>query len=211
MDFKIQMVKAIQDGDLAHFKNVLGSQMSWDEYIKMLNNKFNSTKQYHYARLEKTDPRWVENINGDRLDIIVYNKLDPMISAVYQKDENLNINSISSIENFLSELSIKDYTMKCLSNFVGPEAGYYIHKDDNDVFSFQVNGKVEYRIYGKDFPEYLTPQNKTDIPYKSYILEEGDIVFLPKGVYHQVVVLEPRITLISDFFDNLSDILFINQ
>jgi len=210
MNFKTQMVKAIQDGDVAHFKNVLGSQMSWDEYIKMLNNKFNSTKQYHYARLEETDSRWVENINGDRLDIIVYNKLDPMISAVYQKDENLNINSILSIENFLYELSIKDYTMKCLSNFVGAEANYYIHKDDNDVFSFQVNGKVEYRIYGKDFPEFLIPQNKTDLPYKSYILEEGDVVFLPKGVYHQVVILEPRVTLISDFFDNLSDILDYN-
>lgn len=193
--------KAKTDLEIFHFKNLLDLNLNWDEYIRILNNRFNSSEKDGFVQVQRSDDRIVKNLNGNFTGIVVYNKMDPMISRA---TENVSdIRSVQNIEKFLKDLSIPDYITKCLSNLVGPENNYYIHKDDNDVFSFQALGKVEYRIYGTKFPLTEIPVNVTDLPYDSYILEPGDVVFIPKGVFHQVVVLEPRVTFISDFFYEL--------
>jgi ribosomal protein L16 Arg81 hydroxylase len=120
---------------------------------------------------------------------------------VITKYEKTNIKCLENINKFLMDLDLQNFSIKALSNFSGPEENYYIHKDNFDVISFQSTGQVEYRIYGDSFPEYDVPVNITDLPYKSYILNEGDVVFIPKGIFHQVVVSMPRITFIADIFD----------
>ena len=55
---------------------------------------------------------------------------------------------------------------------------YGNHKDDRDVLLVQSVGKIMYNIEGKMF-----------------MLNPGDGLIIPKGVYHNPTVLEPRITL----------------
>jgi len=54
------------------------------------------------------------------------------------------------------------------------------HMDEEDVFIIGLKGKVMYRVFG--------------IEDKDYIIEKGDMVFIPKGLKHKVIALSPRIT-----------------
>ncbi len=207
-EVKLICSKARERKELVHFKKLLDLNLTWEQYITILNIKFNfhnevnpthpvfsNNSEYHNITVKSLNDKKDKGFVG----IFIYNKLDPMLVEL---KENYEIESIAKIKDFLKNVEVDDYVLKVLSNLVGPESNYYIHKDGNDVFSFQVLGKVEYRIYGTDFPQTETPSYATDLPYDSYILEPGDVVFIPKGVFHQVVVLEPRVTLISDFFTN---------
>jgi len=206
-EIKLICSKARERKDLVHFKKLLDLGLTWEQYITILNIKFNFHNEFNppHPVFSNGNERYhditVKSLNDKKdksfVGIFVYNKLDPMLIEL---KENYEVESIAKVKDFLKDVGAHNHVLKILSNLVGPENHYYIHKDDNDVFSFQVLGKVEYRIYGTDFPLTEAPSYATDLPYDSYILEPGDVVFIPKGVFHQVVVLEPRITLISDFF-----------
>ena len=41
--------------------------------------------------------------------------------------------------------------------------------------------------------------NKSDLKYQSYYIEPGDIFYMSPGTIHQVVVEQPRATVLIDF------------
>ena len=53
------------------------------------------------------------------------------------------------------------------------------HIDEEDVFIVGLKGNVIYRVF--------------DIKNKDYNIEEGDMIFIPKGLKHKVIGLNPRI------------------
>lgn len=181
--------------DIIHYKNILKFDMSWDEYIKILNEKFNLETDKIVSQENLNDSRYVRKYKNNFIEIIVYNKLDPLIQNLKLET---NINSVKIINTFLNNNNITKYGLKCVSNLVGKENDYYIHYDNNDVLSFHLIGTAEYRIYKNVLESDL---HKTELPYEfdSYILEPGDVFFIPKGTCHQVVVSEPRVTIIADY------------
>ena len=54
------------------------------------------------------------------------------------------------------------------------------HKDESDVWYWQCIGLTEWKIF--KFNETI-----------SYILEPGDIIYIPKGIFHEVTPLSPRV------------------
>jgi quercetin dioxygenase-like cupin family protein len=40
------------------------------------------------------------------------------------------------------------------------------------------------------------PPTESAEPYESYILNPGDILFVPSGIVHQVVITEPRASIL---------------
>jgi mannose-6-phosphate isomerase-like protein (cupin superfamily) len=50
------------------------------------------------------------------------------------------------------------------------------HRDDNDVYFWQCQGITKWVIENE----------------KEYILEPGDLIFVPKNIYHTVISLTPR-------------------
>ena len=44
------------------------------------------------------------------------------------------------------------------------------------------------------------PPTDSDQPYESYILNPGDILFVPGGIVHQVVVTEPRASILFNCY-----------
>ena len=60
------------------------------------------------------------------------------------------------------------------------------HVDTEDVFILGLSGLVLYRIYEE--------QNK------DYYLEKGDMIFIPKGLKHKVIGINPRIIASIGFY-----------
>lgn len=73
------------------------------------------------------------------------------------------------------------------------EKGFDLHFDDHDVFILQVAGRKNWKVYGMTKP-YPLPQDRssaekpTDAPVWEGILEDGDLLYIPRGWWH---VAEP--------------------
>jgi uncharacterized RmlC-like cupin family protein len=154
---------------------------SWENFIKNLHNKANSEQLMKYG-------------HGRHLkDIAVYNYLDPFVAfAASMNDEN-GLKGLDSTIKLLSNfLGAEFFNVKSIINFAGHEADYYKHEDPNDVISWHCIGTVEWRIYNGD-------------EYESYHLNPGDIFYCPKGTVHQIVVSEPRASIVLDYFNPLDN------
>ena len=136
---------------------------------------------------------------------VMYNKNDEVVPII--SNRRLNIFSLHAIKYLSNSLSdhggffpqtdqiipelnaafddIKIYHGKIHLNLVGDDFQYEIHKDDHDVISWQTNGTVEYRVYEED-----------EVTYESITLEPGDLIYMPTGLLHSIVVHEPRTTII---------------
>ena len=60
------------------------------------------------------------------------------------------------------------------------------HVDIEDVFIIGLKGKVIYRVF--DFED------------KDYSIEQGDMIFIPKGIKHKVIGINPRIIASIGFY-----------
>jgi|TARA_B100001094_G_scaffold294022_1_gene314317 hypothetical protein len=60
------------------------------------------------------------------------------------------------------------------------------HIDTEDVFILGLKGKTIYRVFGN--------------VNKDYLVEEGDLIFIPKGISHKVVGITPRIIASIGFY-----------
>jgi len=60
------------------------------------------------------------------------------------------------------------------------------HVDAEDVFIFGLKGRTIYRVF--------------DDVNENYIVEEGDMIFIPRGIKHKVIGLTPRIVASIGFF-----------
>jgi hypothetical protein len=188
---KEDILNAKRSNKVVLFKNLFPIVPQWSEFISNLNYKFNNEKTI--------------NINDKRFigDVIIYNKLDPISFTPTNKKNSYLLNIIQksfNVYNLFDNISNSNVScVKSIINFVGNEAKYYIHSDNHDVISWHCIGQVEWRIY-KSLKEEFPPPLETKEPYESYILNPGDILFVPAGIVHQVVVTEPRASILFNIY-----------
>ena len=60
------------------------------------------------------------------------------------------------------------------------------HIDEEDVFILGLKGKTIYRVF--------------DTEDKDYHINEGDMIFIPRGIKHKVIGITPRIVAAAGFF-----------
>jgi len=60
------------------------------------------------------------------------------------------------------------------------------HIDTEDVFILGLKGTTIYRVF--------------DLEIKDYFVEKGDLIFIPKGLKHKVIGINPRIVASMGFF-----------
>jgi len=60
------------------------------------------------------------------------------------------------------------------------------HVDTEDVFIIGLKGKIIYRVF--------------DFENKDYSIEKGDMIFIPKGVKHKAIGINPRIIISIGFY-----------
>ena len=84
-----------------------------------------------------------------------------------------NADKIEKVRNVLNELKL--YTAHLYINISEDGDTYGRHCDDVDVYYWQIQGKTIW-----EFDD------------KKYTLNKGDLIIVPKGVYHNVIPLGPR-------------------
>ena len=60
------------------------------------------------------------------------------------------------------------------------------HVDIEDVFIIGLKGKIIYKVF--------------DFENKNYSIEQGDMIFIPKGIKHKVIGINPRIIASIGFY-----------
>lgn len=76
---------------------------------------------------------------------------------------------------------------------------FSIHSDSTDNFLFHVRGKIRWFIYN-EFHRPGMPYNPGSATLlESFVLDEGDLLYIPKGQYHRVETLSPRISISFHF------------
>ena len=88
------------------------------------------------------------------------------------------------VQKSLEMLDLK--TAHLYINITTDVGTFGIHKDTVDVHYWQVQGKTKWIIEKKD----------------EYVLEPGDLIYVPEGVYHSVIPQGPRVGVsMSKFVD----------
>lgn len=191
-------IKARQENKVHLEKNLLPNTPQWIDFLNLMTKKYNNAARQEYddSWRVKSEDRWIEGT-----DIMIYNKMDPVIfKAIQYSDGHYGDNLIdaSPLVNLLSPIFSR-FEVKAIINFIGSESEYWVHKDDHEVVSWHCQGKMEWRIYPSEAENELWKQEqhmKIESPYDSYILEPGDVIYVPTGTIHEVVTPEPRASLI---------------
>jgi hypothetical protein len=183
LELKKLFEKAVADHKPLILENIYSDVPSWDRVLKNIDYAYNTEKK---------------NISiYNQMDLICFNALASVVlrdgSIFY--DHNGLIPESDSLVKTLNEVIGKDAVGgKALINLVSNEADYWMHADDHDVISWQVLGKVEYRF----------SESKEAKPYLIHVLNPGDVVYIPTGVFHEVSILEPRATYIFQYLNENS-------
>ncbi|EWM11760.1 cupin domain-containing protein [Kutzneria sp. 744] len=73
----------------------------------------------------------------------------------------------------------------------GTTHGFDVHWDDHDAFIIQIAGRKRWRIHGVSRPFPLMrdtelPQRPEGEPIDDFMMEDGDVLYLPRGHWHDV-------------------------
>jgi hypothetical protein len=190
-----------KNNEVLVIKNFNNEIPTWNNFINNINYKF------HNFENDSVLPNnfFLKN-KGFQTEIIQYNTLDLVTNySIKVKENEISKNYFPEINNIIElikkiKLKNNEFYCKAITNFIGNDQEYYIHCDQTDVINLHCIGKVEWRIYKNYVEKYDYPVTKSDIEYFSIFLEPGDFVFMPSKTFHQVVVTEPRASLLFDFF-----------
>lgn len=187
---------AEENNKCLYIPNALNNVPTWELFFKVLSHKYNTDDT------SNNPDHFIANLKNHITDIFIYNNLDIQFwnAARYDRDEVL-FPQIEEFLNFTKNIvNGHGWQVKALMNLVANEADYAAHKDGHHVVSWQCIGNVEYRIYDNVKANFADQIDHllTDVPYVSYILKPGDVIFMPTGIVHKAVVTEPRATLILD-------------
>ena len=79
--------------------------------------------------------------------------------------------------------------------------GFDLHWDDHDVFILQIAGRKKWKVYGmtRKYPlarDVEPATDKPDTPLWEGMLEDGDLLYIPRGWWHVATPLdEPTLHL----------------
>jgi ribosomal protein L16 Arg81 hydroxylase len=105
------------------------------------------------------------------------------ILGVEEFKEELNV----LVENIENELLTKIEATIHIG--INESTGFHPHYDAHDVFVLQISGRKNWKLYGfiESYPVRIGPSIKTEIhntPIWEGILEQGDMLYLPRGIWH---------------------------
>ncbi len=177
-------------------KNAFKNTLNWEDFYKIF------LLAYMKKRIDFIS---FASMNIDRCDDL-NEKFNPIIKDLSKIHPGKYISALSIIhliskdnlmvnnsyydkfyKNFIKVNPNKQNSLQTTDDIFTPK----IHKDEVDGFFIQCEGKTKWNIYYADNPE-------------TYILNEGDLLYIPSGITHSVFSLSPR-AAISISFSNASE------
>ena len=158
------------------FKNVVNENPSWQDFIDHVNKEIHTPMDKLYP-VQPDKPFEERIINGVTLKSLFY------IDA-RTRDMNIFLNYNDLLKLFSSATGKNIYPASVFINFISNEYNVPKHHDKRETLFWQCIGKTVWRVYppSSEFPV-------------SYTLEPGDIIYIPKGVEHEVIIEEPRASI----------------
>ena len=154
-----------------------------------------ANKNLHVIKLKKSndlETSWeeavahVNNIANEEQ----FKKLGDFYTIGMLSDDSVDIKNlkplIQKIENFYQDSVVGICTF---TNFATSDSPIVIHKDGWNSCFWQGVGKTEWKIYDSPLSEI----------YESFIVDSGEFLYIPQGVYHTVVAKEPRFSISFQF------------
>lgn len=144
--------------------------------------------------LDKTE--YIESYH--EVGILKHRLIKSVIYNYLQKGATLISNRIIN-EPKIDKLArqIAHFTQRQVLNSIyiafGNEDSFRAHWDTRDIFAFQLMGRKKWVIYQPNFESPLHMQQSKDIehlypcpqePFMEFILEAGDMLYLPRGWWH---------------------------
>lgn len=207
-----QIEESNRTGEPLFLKGFMKKSPNWGDFVGLINHQYNnplvtsSTEEmYRNSKATGTGPKLFLNKNNQSTNMYSIENLDMHVLFVKQ------INGVEHewydmpyLDDFLSVFGKTNMqnTVKSLINFAGNEFSGNIHSDKQDVVSWTCVGEIEYRIYKVGSEESRTQISIDDavgLEYKSYIMQSGDVIYMPKGTFHQAIAHSPRASLILDY------------
>lgn len=169
------IAQAKQETEVLHLKGFFPNTPEWFDFI----NHINDMAQADSTCRNSNSENFIGRVNLWQLLTLTVE--DP--SEVSFPDFNIYLNKLKSMHphEFDAAYSIISFTS------IEPTTGR--HYDPKDVFYFQCIGSVIWKI-------------ETAYEVREYLLEPGDVLFVPANLHHEVFSLEPR-AAISFTFDSL--------
>jgi hypothetical protein len=218
-DISLQIDLANSSGKVLFLKGFMKESPDWKDFVGLIDHQYNnplSTKStefiYNDSKNREHGPKFFLNHNGKSTNMYSMKNLDMHILFVKQiNGVEHDWYSLPHLDEFLSIFGKKGIqnTAKCLINFAGNEFVGNIHSDKQDVVSWTCAGEIEYRIYKVYNKEPGTEIDMADgnrveyehnvNEYDSYIMQPGDVIYMPKGTFHQAVAHSPRASIILDY------------
>jgi hypothetical protein len=207
-----QIEASNKDNKVLFLKGFMKNSPEWKDFIGLIDHQYNnplvteSTRRvYENSKTIVNGPSFILNNKEQSTNMYSMKNLDLHILFVKQ------INGVDHewydmphIDTFLSVFGKKNIqnTVKSLINFTGNSLIGNIHSDKQDVASWTCAGEVEYRIYDVDKNEtrnHISFEEAESIPYESYKMQSGDVIYMPRGTFHQAIAHSPRASLILDY------------
>ena len=183
--------KAKNDQTMVIFKNCFTSNATWEDIIKEID--FLSKTEVDGAFKDMDN-----NIYNNRQNSILsqsnnFGYLQGVINAPFEKKYLDNLNNLI-IDIYKKILKNDNYLSKAqiFINLVGENYKTYKHRDNWDVIFLQLLGDIIINIYKK---EDELSEFDSKILLQSEKISPGDLVLIPKGSVHEIVVLTPRVSL----------------
>jgi len=176
---KADIDNAIASSELLIWREAFLDTPTWQQSIDHCHDRFHNEK---FPSIAPSDPKdtIIHGVNiRENLYLLVAEATEqffPQMSSVYDY-----INLIIDTPSFGSFNLI---------NFVGGEESIGIHCDPRHSFYWQTKGSSTWKTWNKDPLDFDTGINTP--PDRIEIINEGDLIFVPHGVWHSVDTPLPR-------------------
>ena len=183
---------------------LLGKLFSWNElnrclaFNRITNDRFRMSTRSEHAVVNRRAFRPVKDSLGRSTDHLVVSELHKLmregVTAVLEAVNELSPTVCVLTERISGELGARSTANAYIS--FGSISGFGVHNDDHDVIILQLYGRKEWRFLKSATRDKATVADFRDpIDAKgreSTIVSAGDVLYVPKGTWHEVVALNEK-------------------
>lgn len=201
IDPKVFWLKYWNKKHLVIRRNKFKNLFTWNDFDKYLNQYPNMTGLQILDYRKDGDGRWcLDKVKKKKLKLPMLSK-DKIYELWSKWGKSLVLPAAQDQKQDLVSIlfELEKYFQRGFCNvYASPRANsksFPAHSDNTENFLFHTEGKVKWTIYKEFAP------NKPKEILDEFVLEAGDLLYIPQYQYHKVDTVGPRI-LISVHFEN---------